>query len=203
MKSRVKICGITRQKDADLAAKLGVWALGFIFYKGSKRYISPKSAQVIIKEISSKYDVLSFGIFVNETVETVLEISDNIGLDYVQLHGDEDSCYLAKINTNYCKVVRGLDDVENFPDSEFFLIDSKNEVSLGGTGELSNWKEARKIATTKKLMLAGGLNPDNIIDAITQVNAYAYDVNSGIEDSPGIKNSEKMKQLFEAVGNYE
>ena len=149
MNYRIKICGITRVSDACFASEIGVWALGFIFYKKSKRFISKADAKSIINEVRKNSDVKIVGVFVNETLDNVNSIADDLGLDYVQLHGDEDAEYIKEISRPYIKVIHKEAELGNYIDSDLFLIDSFDSNNRGGTGKLSSWTEARKISQKK------------------------------------------------------
>ncbi len=203
---RIKICGITRLEDALLAASLGAYALGFIFYKKSPRYIRPERAQGIIAELPPF--VSTVGVFVNEEIKAIRQIYDFCRLNLVQLHGSESPEFCLKLGLPCIKAIRIKDETQLSDLSLYqgkvkgLLLDTYKKGLPGGTGRTFNWNlavEAQKIGIP--IILAGGLSPDNIEMAIKTVSPYAIDVNSGIEKSPGVKDREKMQQVFEIWQN--
>jgi phosphoribosylanthranilate isomerase len=207
-RTRIKVCGITRPEDATKAAAMGVDALGFIFADRSPRCISPEKVWKIVKQIPSF--VSSVGVFVNSNIEEVKQIVDNCGLSQVQLHGDESVEYCRALkhwrrSLSVCKAFRvksqgtGREINAYRGDVDSMLLDTYTKGTAGGTGETFDWTIIEHLDLKKPLILAGGLNPDNIVDAIRVVNPFAVDVNSGIENSPGIKSHQKMGAVFDAV----
>jgi phosphoribosylanthranilate isomerase len=200
---KVKVCGITRPEDALLAVELGAELLGFNFWPQSKRAIDPEAAKKIISQVKGRVKVV--GVFVNQLLEEVSEIASEIGLDMVQLHGDESPDFCADLDLPVIKALRlgceqdlcCLDDYSDL----VWLIDSKTE-GFGGSGKMPDW-ELVKMAQKKtgKIILAGGLNPGNVEKAIRDLNPWAVDVASGVEQSPGIKDEKKMEKFFKAVKN--
>lgn len=200
---KVKICGITNIEDALMAENLGADALGFIFFKASKRYISPESAGEIIKSL--KPFTSKVGVFVNEEHAIVNEIASSIGLSVVQLHGDETYDYIKKINHNLVKAIRvkdlsDIDSISNYPGC-IFLLDTFSNNLYGGTGTTFNWKLVPELLR-KDIILAGGVSINNIDEIMKNIKPYAVDVSSSIEVSPGIKDHEKMKELFYKIKSY-
>ena len=205
MMTRVKICGITNLEDALAATEAGAYALGFNFYLNSPRYITPRKAREIIEQLPSS--VLSVGVFVNEASPTaVARIAEEAGLAAVQLHGDETPDYcLALRHLTVIKALRVGSDfhVEQVAEcgAELILLDAFVSEARGGTGKICDWSLARRARDlAPKLFLAGGLNPENVREAIYAVGPYAVDVCSGIESRPGRKIAERMRALFAAVG---
>ena len=204
---KVKICGITNYDDAAVAVDLGADALGFIF-ASSPRKIEYDSASEIIKKLPPF--VKSVGVFVNENIKKIMDVAEHCGLDNIQLHGDESPETCRRLMPRTIKALRIKDN--SIPDDfneyrgkvKAFLLDTYSEKAAGGTGKTFNWDVALNI---KKLgapvILAGGLNPTNIREAIEKVRPYAVDVNSGIEERPGKKDHLLMKQLFKNLRKEE
>ncbi|HSP88982.1 MAG TPA: phosphoribosylanthranilate isomerase [Ignavibacteriaceae bacterium] len=194
---KVKICGITNLDDALLAETLGASAVGFIFHKKSKRYISPENASEIINKLSPF--TLKVGVFVNEEPEAINKISTRIKLNVVQLHGDETYNIIEKIDLPVIKSFRinGVFDftVLNNYKNVSFLFDSYSKEEYGGTGKNFNWD---LIPTELKgnFILAGGISIDNIKEVFSKVKPKAIDVSSSLEKSPGIKDHLKVKEFF-------
>ena len=198
--TRVKICGITNLEDALFAAEAGADALGFNFYAKSPRYIVPDRAREIILRLPPF--VAKVGIFVNEELDRVREIMAHCHLDYAQLHGDEPPEYLEALYPSAIKAlrVRSAVDVERLGHyrAVAYLLDAYHPTKSGGTGETWDWELATAakqygVPTQLALILAGGLTPDNVADAIERVHPYAVDVSSGIEAAPGIKDHQKVQ----------
>jgi phosphoribosylanthranilate isomerase len=203
---RVKICGLTREEDAKAAEALGAWALGFIFYPKSKRYIPPDAAAKIIGDL----DTQAIGVFVNQT-DAVTALGRRIGLGGIQLHGDEtpDDCLRVrdKFDGFVIKAFRPQteEDVAGIAaykgTVDYALLDSGTGGQYGGTGHTFDWGLATKAAASGiPLILAGGLNAENIVEARDTVNPYAADLSSGVESAPGIKDRTKLDALFGALG---
>jgi phosphoribosylanthranilate isomerase len=195
---RVKICGITNIDDARHAAACGADALGFVFYPGSPRFVDPDLARRIIADLPPL--VSTVGLFVNETPARIRETVEFCGLNTVQLHGDEEPdqcCYPP------CRVIKALrlrGDMQNslfaaYPVSAL-LLDAFVPNQFGGTGHLCDWKQAAKVAAQYRVILAGGLNPENVEEAVRQVHPYGVDVSSGVEEKPGQKDPEKVARFI-------
>jgi len=198
---KVKVCGTTRLKDALLAVECGADAIGFIFYKKSPRCVSVKTA----KEICSKLPpfVNRVGVFVNETAEKINRIADRCRLDAVQLHGDESPALCKKIKVRVIKAMR-VKDASSLKEMfrytvEGFLLDTYKEDQWGGTGKVFDWDLAVRAKKYGAVLLAGGLNPRNVREAIKKVKPYGVDVSSGVEQSPGKKDPKKVKAFLKAV----
>lgn len=199
---RVKICGITRLNDALYCANLGVNFLGFIFYKKSKRYISPTAAETIISEIKEKFPMVQIvGVFVNEQKQEVLKIKEKCGLDLVQLHGEEEAEYYSDIRNIVIKSFRVEDNLNeyqanliNASKAKYILLDTYAKDAYGGTGASFNWKILRDIKH-KNLFLAGGLNDENFINTL-KFKPDILDINSGVETAPGEKDSKKIQTIM-------
>lgn len=200
---RVKVCGITNSDDAFRAVELGADALGFIFYKGSKRYIDPRDAHPIISSLPPF--VSSVGVFVNQGPDEIREAVETSGVDTVQLHGDETPGFCAMLPYKLIKAIRVKDTV-NTEEVELYpvlaiLFDKHTDEMYGGTGKSFDWGVLKGIAISKKVILSGGLTPENVSRAIETVRPYGVDVSTGVEDSPGKKNHMKMRKFIEAVKN--
>jgi phosphoribosylanthranilate isomerase len=200
---RVKICGITNPEDASLAAALGAHALGFIFYPKSPRSVKPEAAQDIIRRLPPF--VLSVGVFVDEEAGVVREIAATVGLDWVQLHGQETPEYCRSLGRRVVKGFRiknqsSLKVLPNYRSAvQAILLDTYRPGTPGGTGETFDWKVARQAKEYGPIILAGGLTPTNVAQAIGVAQPAAVDVASGVEKEPGRKDSEKLKAFFESV----
>ena len=202
---RVKVCGITNQIDAQRAARDGAWALGFIFYKKSPRYISPFKARKIIDTLPPF--ITPVGVFVNHNAGAMRDIISHCGLRAVQLHGDEDSqcCRRVKaFNVKVIKVFRVGEDfdpkmVEGF-NVDAFLFDTYDKNNYGGTGKTFDWRALQAIKSSHvPIILSGGLNAQNVIEPVNVLKPYAVDVNSGVEESEGKKDAKKMKDFIDIV----
>jgi phosphoribosylanthranilate isomerase len=196
----VKICGITNLDDALAAVDCGVDMLGFVF-AGSPRRVSPETAAGIIASLTS--EVKCVGVFVDADIERVRGTVDLCSLDMVQLHGNETPEYAQALSVPFIKAFRTRDDgvlgqIGGFG-AETFLLDSYDPGRAGGTGELCDWTMASEAAKLGRMILAGGLNPENVARAIKTVKPYGVDVSSGIEISPGRKDHEKMREFVMRV----
>jgi Phosphoribosylanthranilate isomerase len=200
--TQIKICGITNEEDALCAAKCGAAALGFIFYPPSGRYISPEQARQIINILPQS--LVKVGVFVNESAAEVKRIVEYCGLDFVQLHGDESPEYCCQFpSAQVIKAVelKNEDDLSHALgyDVAAILVDSRHAGLYGGTGKKANWELAQCIKNKKLLILSGGLNGENIKEAIEKIAPHALDINSGVEKSPGKKDHIKLARLFDVV----
>lgn len=199
---KTKICGITKLEDAIFAAELGAWAIGFIFYEKSSRYITPEKAQKISEKMK-EYGAKTVGVFVNETNERISEIADIARLDYVQLHGKESVSECNQLKIPFIKNIRNINEINDYNKAFAFLVDASDTDAWGGTGTLADWDLAKKIKTQNSpLVLSGGLSIDNIEKALIEVKPDCIDVSSALEISPGIKNHNLMKEFFEKIRNF-
>ncbi|MDF2457902.1 MAG: trpF [Nitrospira sp.] len=202
---KVKICGITNAEDASVAVAAGADALGFIFYEKSPRYVVPAVAARIIAGLPPL--VTAVGVFVNEGLATVRSIMDTCGLALAQLHGNEDAAYCRELSRPAMKALRLKDRSSFLSLAEYqgragvrgFVIDTFSEMAYGGTGQVADWRLASEAAKTASILLAGGLTPDNVADAIRAVRPYGVDVSSGVESVPGRKDHEKVRAFIGAV----
>ena len=188
---RVKICGITNLEDALMAVEAGADALGFVFFPGSPRCVSPEQADVIIRSLPPF--VQTVGLFVNEELATVNLVADRCGLDLVQLHGEETPGYCAAVKRRIIKAFRVRDEssLTELPDYRVAapLLDAWSPAAHGGTGTTFNWEIAARAAASRAIILAGGLTPENVAAAIEVVRPYAVDVSSGVESAPRKKDA--------------
>lgn len=200
--THVKICGITNVHDALAACTAGADMIGLNFYSGSPRFVSVEKAAEIREKLSAGVQV--FGVFVNAAPEHIRDVVKNVRLDAVQLHGDEDRSMVAQVAafTPVFKALRvGADfsaaTLENFPPATGFLFDAADlrAGQYGGTGRLSDWGVAQQAARSYKIILAGGLNAENVAAAISQVRPYGVDVASGGESSPGTKDLAQVAEF--------
>jgi len=199
---RVKVCGITNSEDAQKAAYHGAWAVGFIFTKKSPRYVSPSRARKIIEALPPF--VTPVGVFVDQSERAVRDICKFARIHTVQFHGEESTVYCKRFG-DY-KVIKAFRIGSFFPEDmikkykvDAYLFDTYQEGVQGGTGKTFNWDVLKNVKLNKPLILSGGLNPQNIQEAIDTVNPYAADVSSGIEKSPGIKDLRLMQTLLDAA----
>lgn len=198
----IKICGITNMEDAIMAFAYGADALGFIFYKESPRYVTPETAARIIKNLPAT--ISKVGVFVNHDIHAVWQIYELCGLDLIQLHGDESPDYCRDIPKSVLikaispKCDDDLAIVNNYA-AKAFIIDSRDRGLYGGTGKKSNWDLAAKLAEMYAIVLSGGLDSGNVLEAIRTVSPHAVDVNSGVEVSPGKKDPKKVQSIIDIV----
>jgi phosphoribosylanthranilate isomerase len=198
----VKICGITRQEDAELAVRLGAQAIGFVLWPASPRAVDVGEARQIAMGLQPS--VWRTGVFVNSSPADVRRAVEAIGLDIVQLHGDERIADFAGCGATIVKAV-ALRDVDHLeaaeaqPASVTLLVDAADPVRRGGTGLRANWALAARLARQRQIILAGGLTADNVEEAIARVHPAGVDVSSGVEARPGIKDPVRMEQFFAAV----
>lgn len=199
---RVKICGITNVEDALAAVEFGADALGFNFWPGSKRYIEPDHAREIVRRLPPFVTVV--GVFVNEDdLDAIARIAARAKLDVIQLHGDESPafCQRAAERWRVIKAVRvgpdaNLAELANYPVSAI-LLDAHRPNEYGGTGETFDWEIARRAKHfVSHLILAGGLSPENVAEAIRVVRPYAVDACSCIEEGPGRKDAQKLRDFL-------
>ncbi|MEJ2671279.1 MAG: phosphoribosylanthranilate isomerase [Deltaproteobacteria bacterium] len=200
---KIKICGITNLEDALLAAELGADALGFIFYPKSPRYLAPETAREIIFHLPPF--VTSVGVFVNEEAAMVQNLAARVGLDWLQLHGQESPDYCQSLGRRVIKGFRlkdagSLTELEPFQGAvQAFLLDTYKKGQVGGTGETFDWRLAREAQKFGQIILAGGLTPENVAQAIKVACPQAVDTASGTEAAPGRKDPARLREFFAAV----
>ena len=201
---KVKVCGTTNLEDAMFAVDSGVDAIGFIFFKKSPRYISQKEVKDIVIQLPPFIE--SVGVFVNETSDKINRVAEQCRLTAVQLHGEESPAFCRRIKRRVIKTFR-VKDAHSFKgmsnyDVSGFLLDSYAEESRGGTGKVFDWNLALRAKKQGPVILAGGLNPYNVYTAIHRVKPYGVDVCSGVEKSPGVKDSRKIDEFIKSVRKY-
>lgn len=202
---KVKICGITNVEDAEVAVRAGADALGFVMYRKSPRFVEPAVARAIVSGLPPF--VLAVGVFVNEEAEMVRGLVDECGFALAQLHGDESALYCQHLGRPTLKAIRLKDRGAFLALAEFhgranvrgFLIDAFSDQAYGGTGKTVDWALAQEAARSTPVILAGGLTPANVAEAISHVRPYGVDVSSGVEQSPGKKSPDKVKAFIEAA----
>ena len=193
----VKICGITRADDAEAAVALGAEAIGFVFWPASPRYIHPDRAREIAGRLPAL--VTTVGVFVDQPAAHVNGVARTVGLRAVQLHGDETPEYASRIAAPVIKAMMLGSADAAWPDETLILLDAHDPVRRGGTGRTIDWRAAADVAARRRTIVAGGLTPDNVAEAIAQVQPFGIDVSSGVEAAPGVKDHQRLKALFEAV----
>jgi phosphoribosylanthranilate isomerase len=196
----VKICGITRVEDARAALDGGATAIGFVFWPKSPRYIDPERARAIVAALASP--VVTVGVFVNQPPDEVNRVAERVGLNAVQLHGDETPGFAEAMTRPVIKALslaNGSREAEGWPADVTLLIDAHDTEQRGGTGKNADWAGAATLAGRRRIVLAGGLTPGNVRAAIAAVKPFGIDVSSGVESAPGIKDGDKLAALFEAV----
>ena len=211
---RVKVCGTTNLDDAQVAIDAGADMLGFILYSKSPRYVTPAAVGAMVAALRKRSGTpLLVGVFVNETPDTVAAMLNETGLDLAQLHGDETPADFASLTGRICKALRptGLDDALAAaavwaplaaPHGPQLLIDAYDARSYGGTGQKADWTVAALVAGRyPRMLLAGGLTPDNVADAVQVVRPWGVDVASGVEVAPGRKDHDKVRAFVRAVRN--
>lgn len=202
LRTRVKICGITRPEDAIAAARLGVDAIGLVFYAKSPRNLDIAQAQAICTALPGF--VTTVALFLNPDESLVNEVISKVDVDLIQFHGTEAAAYCESFTRPYIKAlgVSGEDDVDelvgSYPSARSLLLDSHVQGAAGGTGETFDWLSIPE-QIRQQIILAGGLKPDNVAQAIQQVRPYAIDLSSGVESAPGIKDINLMTRLMQQV----
>jgi phosphoribosylanthranilate isomerase len=199
----IKICGITRESDARAAVNCGTDAIGINFFAGSPRYVTKEQGAVITRNVGDR--VLKVGLFVDADAGFVREVLVRVPLDILQFHGSENQDFCSRFGLPFWKTLRvkeaaGLPEkIAAYPDAAGILLDTWHPTSMGGTGEAFDWSILDGLDMAQKLILAGGLKPDNVRAAINKTRPWAVDVSSGVETSPGIKSAELMQQFIEEV----
>lgn len=197
---RIKVCGITRLKDALLAQRLGADMLGFVFYPKSERFVTVEQAKSIVDKLPATVDRV--GVFVEPNLSTVQSAARELKLDFIQIHGTLNNALVRQLKSSGYKVIQSFY-VESDSDyrelwksmADLVHLDNKSKNKPGGTGQKFNWniKPRQKIPN---LMLAGGINIKNVREGLRKFQPLVIDVNSGVESKPGIKSETKLKQFF-------
>ncbi len=202
---KVKICGVTNVEDARLAVEAGADALGFVFYRKSARCARPDVVKGIVAALPPF--VLPVGVFVNEEAATVRGVMDQCGLALAQLHGEETASYCEALGRPILRAIRlrgpgdllALAEYKGRAQVRGFLVDAFSEKEYGGTGQVADWGLAAQAAQSADILLAGGLTPENVQEAVRQVRPYGVDVSSGVESSPGKKDHGKVRAFIESA----
>jgi phosphoribosylanthranilate isomerase len=201
---KVKICGITNWADASAAVKAGADLLGFNFYRKSPRYITPAAAARIISRLPKGFRTV--GVFVNEQEETILKTARRAGLNELQLHGDESPDLVERLSAGFPVIkamrVRGslpASQLNRFRKARAILLDGFDAKQYGGTGKTFDWRLVRRAGLKTRIFLAGGLNAENVQEAIAVCRPYAVDACSGIEARPGKKDSKQLVAFLRAA----
>jgi phosphoribosylanthranilate isomerase len=214
-RTRVKICGITRMQDVRAAVEAGADALGFVFARRSSRVLETAEAAALVAEVPAF--VSRVGLFMDQGFDEVARILERVPLSLLQFHGSEDAAYCRRFGLPYMKAIgmaalatptpvlalaQALAQADReFGDAAALLLDSHGAGEVGGTGRRFDWAQVPRLV--RPLVLAGGLSPDNVREAVRQVRPWAVDVSSGVEDAPGVKNAQKMQAFIrEAQSEY-
>jgi phosphoribosylanthranilate isomerase len=201
-RTRTKICGITRPEDGLFAAAQGADAIGLVFYPPSPRCVTVEQAREVLAALPPF--VTTVGLFVNATEEEVRAVLAAVPLDLLQFHGDEEEAYCRRFGRPYCKAIRMAEGVDlateaaRYAGASALLLDSFQAGVPGGTGHAFDWARI-PAGLAKPMILAGGLGPENVDEAIRQVRPYAVDVSSGVEAAKGIKDAEKIIAFMRGV----
>lgn len=205
LRTRIKFCGITSVEDARAAVAAGADAIGLVFHPDSPRHLPLSRARTVAEAIPAMMTVT--GLFVNPSRARVTEHLQGLRLDLLQFHGEEDAAFCESFDRPYMKAIRvrpGVDiaaAIAAFPSAAAILLDAWDDGAAGGTGRVFDWQEIQAAVDRDRLVLAGGLNPDNVGEAIRQVAPYAVDVSTGIEAGPGRKSTQRMRHFALAVQN--
>jgi phosphoribosylanthranilate isomerase len=202
--TKIKICGIKTVDDALAAMDAGADLLGFNFYPKSPRYINVGTCRNIMSVMRKHAHITYVGLFVNASVAEVRATIETCGLSLAQLHGDETSEMIQSLNGKAFKAFRGVPDPEHIngfarSDVPALLVDAAVKGAYGGTGVTADWSQAAELAKQYPLLLAGGLTPENVAEAVRQVQPWGVDVASGVESSPRQKDASKMRAFVQAV----
>ena len=202
MRTRIKICGITRVEDALAAVEAGADALGFVFYDKSPRAVSIATAEQIIARVPPF--VTSVALFVDAQSDYINQVINEAGVDLLQFHGNETDAFCRTFSRPYIKAIRMRPDLDlnneivAYPNARGVLLDAYTPGTPGGTGERFDWSRI-PASLAREITLAGGLDAENVAQAITHVRPYAVDVSGGVEQSKGIKDANKIEQLIAEV----
>lgn len=205
-RTRIKICGIARPEDGIAAAELGADAIGLVFHPASARFVTPDRARQIIRALPPF--VITVGLFMNAEAAAVRAVLDQVPLQLLQFHGDENPDYCADFGLPYLKAVpmgAGADVgsyERRFATAAGLLLDSHGDERMGGTGRTFDWNRIPD-ERHKPLVLAGGLHPGNVAEAVRRVRPYAVDVSSGVETAKGVKNAALMRAFIRGVNDCE
>lgn len=197
----IKVCGITSVEDARLVADAGASAIGLNFAAVSPRVISPELGREIVRAVGARVEWV--GVFVNQSPDEVRRIQELVGLDWVQLHGSETPEQLAECGERAWKALR-IRDAADVAEAERYggariLVDAKSDLGWGGTGHTFDWRLIETLNAERRLILAGGLTPDNVASAVAQVQPWGVDTASGVEETPRKKNPQLVREFVRAA----
>ncbi len=203
--TRVKICGITSETDARAAADAGADAVGLVFYEDSPRFVTVEQAQQVAAAVGPFVTIV--GLFVNASADRIRDILQQVPLHVLQFHGDEDNAFCQQFGRPWYKAIRMHPDrdpraeMARYPSASACLFDAWQADKYGGTGQVFDWQRLSKVslAHNTPVILAGGLTPDNVADAIRQVAPYSVDVSGGVESAPGVKNAAMIQRFIDNV----
>ena len=202
MRTRIKVCGVTRLVDALRAADLGVDALGLVFWTGSPRCVSLRNATQIAAALPPFVAIV--GVFVNQPLDEIRSVASLVGLSAIQLHGDEAPATWGRVPGRCIRAIgvgAGFDAaaVAAWPPEVWPLLDAHDQARRGGTGRAVDWDVAAAVSRARRIILAGGLDASNIREAVARVRPFAVDVSSGVEREPGIKDPDRLRAFVEGV----
>jgi len=211
-RTRIKMCGLTRDKDIEAGIHAGLDALGFIFYTKSPRCVKPDYVRSVVARIGPFTDCI--GVFVNSEREEVEEIVEFCGLSHAQLHGSENPKYCERVErfVSPCRVIKAFRVSSESTKEEFtpyanvihgYLLDTYSKGIAGGTGQTFDWSIIKRLQLQRPMILAGGLAPENVEEALRQVHPFGLDVNSGVEKEPGIKDHGKLYDFVRKVRAFD
>jgi phosphoribosylanthranilate isomerase len=198
----VKICGITRLEDAQNAVASGADALGFVCWPRSPRYVTPERIRSIVSALPA--GIITVGVFVNQAADEINRVLRETALRVAQLHGDEQVAMLDTVSRPLLKAIpvgKGAPaaEIAAWPRRVTLLLDAHDPDRRGGTGRTANWEQAARVACSRRVVLAGGLHAGNVAEAVHQVRPYGVDVSSGVEQAPGVKDPQRLRDLFGAL----
>lgn len=195
----LKICGLTRREDAEAAVRHGATAVGFVFWPKSPRYVPPDVARAIVRALPE--GVMTVGVFVDESLDGMRAVATTVGLRAIQLHGNEPASYASALDWQLIKAlgVERTADVRSWPPDTLILLDAIDPVARGGTGMRIDWTAAAAVARQRRVVLAGGLTPENVREAVAAVRPFGVDVSSGVERAPGVKDEDKVRRFIAAA----
>ncbi len=195
----VKICGLTRREDVEVALGAGADALGFILWPGSRRAVTPAHVASIARDVPA--GVLTVGVFVDASLDEIRAARDVAGLRAVQLHGSEPVSYAGALGGRVLRAlgVEADGEFDAWPADVLMVVDAIDPVSRGGTGTTIDWTRAARMARRRRTLLAGGLTPANVAEAVTTVRPYGVDVASGVEQAPGVKDAARVRDFVAAA----
>jgi phosphoribosylanthranilate isomerase len=192
----IKVCGITQTVDARYAAEQGATAVGVVFWPESPRYVDPARAAAIVEGLPATVETV--GVFVNAAADDIRGVLASTGIRRVQLHGDEPPALARALGVDVLRSVTAETAEEvygGWPPGTLFLLDAADRIRRGGTGQTVDWDRAAAVARAHRVVLAGGLTPDNVADAIRRVRPFGVDVSSGVERAPGVKDFDKVARF--------